>query len=283
MEISLKAYAKINLSLDIVGKREDNYHLIDSIMQTVSIFDRITVSTNSSGCITVNCNGIDNEDNICYFVAKEFFSLTEIKGGADITIDKAIPVSAGMGGGSTDAAAVLVALNKIYDYPLEYNQLKSIALKAGADVPFFLKGGTARATGIGEVLEDVENNLSYALVLVKNGVKKSTKNMYEVLDNRSVDNVIPHTNNLCGALKDNNFEEFCKNIGNDFDALWDNTCLKQELKDYGAYACCLSGSGPTVFAVFKDVNNAIETAAVLRNKYTEVYTAVPVKSSFEFE
>ncbi len=283
MEITLKAYAKINLSLDIVGKREDNYHLIDSVMQTVSLFDTITVSTNSSAIITVDCAGIDNHDNICYFVAKEFFSKTGINDGVNITISKAIPVSAGMGGGSTDAAAVLVALNKIYNYPLDRQELELITLSAGADVPFFLKGGTMRATGIGEKLQPVENSLSYALVFVKNGVKQSTKAMYEILDNRNADNIKPHTAELCSSLMKNDFDAFCKNIGNDFDALWDNTALKQELKQLGAVVSCLSGSGPTVFSVFNDVNCAIEAAAVLRNKYTEVYTAVPVNVSYEFE
>lgn len=283
MEVTLKAYAKINLSLDIVGKRADNYHLIDSVMQTVSLFDSIVVSTNESGSVSVDCNGIDNEDNICYFVAKEFFSTAFINDGVNIKINKAIPVSAGMGGGSTDAAAVLVALNKIYNNPLSKKQLEEIALKAGADVPFFLNGGTSRATGIGEKLETIENNLTYALVFVKNGVKQSTKSMYEVLDNRNADNIKPHTAELCKALNKNDFEAFCDNIGNDFDALWDNTSLKEELKELGARVSCLSGSGPTVFAVFNDVNRAITAAATLRGKYTEVYTAVPVKASYEFE
>ena len=283
MEIALKAYAKINLSLDIVGKREDNYHLIDSVMQTVSLFDRITVSTNPYGDITVECNGIDNQDNICYSAAKEFFNKADITDGANITINKAIPVSAGMGGGSTDAASVLIALNKIYDFPLNETELELIALKCGADVPFFLKGGTMRATGIGEELKAVDNQLSYSLVLVKSGEKQSTKAMYEILDNRSGESLMPHTSKLCDALAKNDFKAFCENIGNDFDVLWDNTALKDELQKLGAVTSCLSGSGPTVFSLFKDVNCALEAAAVLRNRYTQVYTAVPVDTAYEFE
>lgn len=283
MEISLKAFAKINLSLDITGKREDGYHTLDSVMQSVSLFDIVNVTNDNSGIVTVECDGINGEDNICYFAAKHFLEAANINDGVKIRISKAIPVSAGMGGGSTDAAAVLVALNKLYGFPLSDVKLGDIALKLGADVPFFLVGGTARAKGIGEILEPIENNLSYALVLIKKGEKPSTKYMYEEIDNRQNKDKQWYTKSLCDAIIKNDFVRVCESIGNDFDELWDNAALKEELYELGAKKVCLSGSGPTVFGVFENTALALSAAAVMREKYNNVYTAVPTKEAYEFE
>lgn len=282
MEVTLKAYAKINLSLDITGKRNDGYHTLDSIMQTVSLFDLVTVSVNNHGEVSVECDGIQNEDNICYYAAKRFLEKTEINDGVNVKIDKAIPVSAGMGGGSTDAAAVLNALNKIYDYPLKSEELCEIALTLGADVPFFIKGGTMRAAGIGELLTPIYNNLSYTLVILKEGEKPSTKHMYEKIDGRDK-NKNNYTAALIKAIKKNDFEAFTQNIGNDFDELWENQKVKSDLYNLGAKKVCLSGSGPTVFGVFEKTSEALNAAARLRETYNEVYTAVPTDSSFTFE
>ena len=151
--MKVKACAKINLTLDIVGKRCDGYHLIDSVFQSVSIFDELCVEKGDG--ITVKCSvgSIDNKDNIVCKAAEKFFENTKINGGAAIEIKKNIPLAAGLGGGSADAAAVIVALDRLYETKLSNEQICSIGLSVGADVPFCTVGGTARVGGIGEIVE----------------------------------------------------------------------------------------------------------------------------------
>ena len=149
--LKIKAAAKINLSLSVTGRREDGYHNIDTVMQSVSLYDVLTVI--KADKITVECGEMSGEKNIAFKAARLFFEHIETDGGAFIQIEKNIPEEAGLGGGSADAAAVLAGLDRIYNTGLSYETLKALAVRLGADVPFMLRGGTARATGIGEVLE----------------------------------------------------------------------------------------------------------------------------------
>ena len=171
MEIKVLAPAKINLTLDVTGKRPDGYHNILSIMQSVDLYDTITVTDNDSGQITVSCNyeGVPcDEKNICYKAAERFFIATRNEGqGVHIDIDKIIPTQAGLAGGSTDGAAVLMGLNKMFDAFLKPDELQEIAEKIGADVPFCLVGGTKYATGIGTKLQKMPNFLASHIVICK--------------------------------------------------------------------------------------------------------------------
>ncbi|MBR2640543.1 MAG: 4-(cytidine 5'-diphospho)-2-C-methyl-D-erythritol kinase [Oscillospiraceae bacterium] len=180
--ISVKAPAKINLFLDIVGKLPNGYHEIESVMQTVDLFDYVKVEKDDKITVDCNNNAPEGENNIAFKAAKLFFERTEIKSGAKISIDKRIPMQAGMAGGSADAAAVLFGLNKIFGEPLYEEELCEIGAKCGADVPFSIKGGTMLAEGIGEKLSSLPEMADCWLVIVKPDISMSTPESYKYYD-----------------------------------------------------------------------------------------------------
>lgn len=248
----VRAYAKINLTLDIVGKREDGYHLIDSVFQSVGVFDVVRV--NKSNTLSVRCTGIQNEDNIAFRAAKEFFRFTGIKGGAEIEIEKNIPVCSGLGGGSADSAAVIVALNKIYGTSLSKEKLAGIGLKCGADVPFFIYGGTARIGGIGEIVKPLDFAEGFHALLLKEGKKQSTADMYARLD--GVPAQKPSTGEFLEAAAKSGYKEALKYISNAFLPVSEGKSAYEALKSQNPIAVSLSGSGPTYFAIFENEDAA---------------------------
>lgn len=261
------ANAKINFTLDIKGKREDGYHLIDSVMQSVSLSDIVTVEKADKISVVCGDDEITGEKNIAFKAAKEFFEFTGINGGAEITIEKHIPKAAGLGGGSADAAAVVVGLNDLYKTALALKELADIGLKVGADVPFCIAGGTMRATGIGEILETLPHFPKKHIVIVKNGEKLSTKEMYEKID--SGKSLIPKTEDFIKCLLEGEFENALKNTGNAFLGVCSIDNIKELAKDFSPLCVGLSGSGPSVYAIFDCQKSAKEFADHLsRNNLT---------------
>lgn len=278
----LVANAKINFTLDIKGKRDDGYHLIDSVMQSVSLYD--TVNIEKSEEISVSCSDgeISGESNIAFKAAKEFFDFVKINGGADIFIEKRIPKAAGLGGGSADAAAVIVGLDKIYKTELSTEKLCEIGLKVGADVPFCIKGGTVRATGIGEILNPLPNFLKGNIVIVKNGEKLSTKAMYEKIDN--MEKMPSYTDKFIENHIKGETEKALKNCGNAFENVCKIDNIKNIALEFSPICISLSGSGPSVFAVFKEKENAVEFSKRLSKIGFEPYlTATTDVGIKEFE
>ena len=276
VKISLKASAKINLSLYITGKREDGYHTLDGVMQSVSLFDKVTIKKQKG--IVVFCKGLDiaEKDNIAYKAAILFFESANLDGGAKITISKNIPAVAGLGGGSADAAAVLVGLNKLYGEVLNENELLKIALKLGADVPFFIKGGTARAEGIGEKLTKINVNPTLYYIIVKADTKPSTKEMYEKLDSSPY--LKPKTEKLISALKQNSFENIINNTENCFAALYKDSKIL-EFAEAHNIPCCLSGSGPSFFMTFSSKKKAKAVSRELDENGIKAYIVKSTKKS----
>lgn len=276
-----KAYAKINLTLDIIGKRADGYHLIDSVMQSVSLADEITVEKADE--ITVECgkSEICGDNNIAYKAAQSFFYHTSLSGGAKIAIEKQIPLAAGLGGGSADAAAVICALDKIYDTKLSVTELQQIALTVGADVPFCISGGTARVGGIGEEIKPINSCPDCTLILIKHGNKLSTADMYKKID--SAPAVCRNTPNAVDALACGSLDSLSKNIGNAFSTVCYDEKLINDIKSTSPLAVSLSGSGPTVFAVFDDKTKAGAAADKLGRLGYNPIIANPVKCGIEFE
>lgn len=257
--MKLKANAKINLTLDVLGRREDGYHLIDSVFQSVSLCDEVIVEKSDN--ITVRCsdNTLCDESNIAYKAAQKFFKFTKICGGAEITIEKHIPLASGMGGGSADAAAVIVALDKLYNTNLSQDTLCQIGLSVGADVPFCIVGGTARVGGIGEQMISLPNMPDCAILLIKHGQKLSTADMYRKVD--SCPQSAYYTQAVADGIKSGDLTAVCKNVFNAFSSVCDNTELITNIKSTAPLAVSLSGSGPTVFAIYgslRDANNAKE-------------------------
>ncbi len=269
--MKLKANAKINLTLDICGKRADGYHLIDSVMQSISLCDILSIE--KAEVISVKCSDdtLCGDDNIASKAARAFFGFTEINGGADIYIEKHIPKAAGLGGGSADAAAVIVALDKIYETGLSVDDLCKIGLRVGADVPFCIVGGTARVGGIGEQIEKVSPMPKAHFVLSLAGEKQSTAQMYRMID--SAPQLNPYTDKMISAIENKDITAVAKVLSNAFGTVCDYSALKSDFEKTSPLGVSLSGSGPTVFAVYKNSKDADTAANQLESIGKTVYLA----------
>ncbi len=271
--VSIIANAKINLTLGITGKREDGYHLLDTVMQSVSLSDKIIITPAKE--ISVSCKGISikTEENIAFKAAKLFFEETKLNKGAKILIRKNIPAAAGMGGGSADAAAVLIALNNLYNTNLSNEKLEDIALRLGADVPFFIKGGTQRAEGIGEILTPLKNFNKGYFVLAKCEEKPSTAEMYRQVDAENPP--LPDTEAFIKTVQNENYETVAEYFDNSFKCVWKKSETCKKLKEAGALNVALSGSGPTWFSYFINKKSAVKVYKNLKKQNAECYIAKP--------
>lgn len=272
-----KSYAKINLTLDVLGKLDNGYHEIKMIMQSINLFDLVIVDMQPSGIsISTNCSHLpNNSKNIAYKAAELFFKETKTDGGAKILIHKNIPVAAGLAGGSGNAAAVLCALNLLYNTHLSDSELAEIGLMLGADVPYCIFGGTYLAEGIGERLTPLPSAEGLPIVLVKPPVNVSTATIYNNIDSEKN---LPHpdTDAAVSALKSGDTGALCANLFNIMEPVTQNICpqipqIKQTLIDLGACAAVMSGSGPTVFGIFPDNSSAKNAHDILSEKYAEVF------------
>ena len=212
--LTILAPAKLNLSLDIIGTREDGYHLLRSIMKTIAIYD--TIKLKKSDRISLNCNQEEistEEDNLAYRAATAFFETTGIAGGVSITLEKNIPFGAGLGGGSSDAAATLTGLNQLYQTELSLEELSLCGISIGADVPFFLSGGTALIEGIVERYTQLKNFMPCWFVVVKPAFSVNTPEAYQLFD-RLEQVLHPKTDSLINAIMQQDLPSFCQKAGN---------------------------------------------------------------------
>ncbi len=265
------ANAKVNLGLDVVRKRDDGYHEVSMIMQEISLCDELDIDLNDGGIKLeiVNSNLPSDESNIAYRAARLFFEESGIDGGCDMVLKKGIPVCAGMGGGSTDAAAVLKALNKLTGKPFSIGKLAEMGLSLGADVPFCIVGGTAHAIGIGEILFPAIYALNPYIALVKPDIDISTPEAYRAIDTTEFQHPDIHT--ALDAMKNGNMELFKKSTGNAFEYVCASKYpeineIKAHFIKNGAEFSMMSGSGPTVFALFDDKNTAEAAIASYKGK-----------------
>lgn len=282
MAVKAFAPAKINLGLEILGKRADGYHEVDMIMQSIDLCDEINIEVSKDESISVlSDKEIDckPENNIVYKVAKIFFEHTGIKNtGIKISIKKNIPISAGLAGGSTDGAATLVALNSVFDAGLSNSQLMELGAKVGSDIPFCIMGGTAHATGSGIMLKSIDNLNDCCIVVVKPPISVSTKEAYERSDNIK-DKVIHNFDLLEKGIKDNDFNMICKNLFNRFEEVISEDVvfsIKNNLYDLGARGALMSGSGPTVFGIFENERTALNCADKIKKTYPESFCCKPL-------
>ena len=279
--MKLKANAKINLTLDIIGKRADGYHVIDSVFQSISLCDEVCVEKDNELSVECSDNTICDNSNIAYKAAEKFFEYTGLDGGVHITIKKQIPLASGMGGGSADAAAVIVALDKLYETNLSQDELCKIGLLVGADVPFCIVGGTARVGGIGEQMSALPDMPDCAILIIKHGKKLSTADMYKKVD--AYPQTAFYTEVVANALKKGDLDAVCKNVFNAFSDVCDNSELINNIKFTNPLAVSLSGSGPTVFAIYGSVSDAQQASNVLTNKGYSPIIATAAKSGVTIE
>ena len=274
-----KSYAKINLTLDVLGKLPDGYHEVRMIMQTVNLFDLMVVDKVQRGiCISTNCKYIPtNEKNIAYKAAKLFFEKSGISGGVKLLIRKNIPVSAGLAGGSGNAAAVLCALNMLYGMPLEEAVIYELAKNLGADVPYCITGGTCLAEGIGERLTQLSPLPGFPIVLVKPDISISTAEIYKRIDDEQ-DILHPDTDAALDAIKNRDYEKLFGCMQNVMEAVTKKMCpeiskISEDMYKLGAKAALMSGSGPTVYGIFEDNVSAKKALDAISERYKQVFLA----------
>lgn len=262
-KISLKALAKINLGLDVVRRREDGYHEVRMVMQTIHLFDRLNIEKTKDAGISIKTNLFFlpvNENNLIYKAGKLLMDEFNITEGVSVELDKRIPVAAGMAGGSTDAAAMLYGMNKIFDLGLSMQELKDRGVKIGADVPYCLMRGTALAEGIGEKLKSLPPMIKCPVLIAKPQISVSTKFVYENL--RLDENTVhPDIDALIQDIKDKDLHEVCNHMGNVLETVTIPNYpiideIKKKMMNSGAIGAMMSGSGPTVFGLFEDEETA---------------------------
>lgn len=263
--MKINSPAKINLFLHITGKRPNGYHDIHSLMCGVSLYDTLTLDFHASG-ISVACTHPavpEDETNIAYRAARCFLGALHQSGGVGIEIEKRIPVAAGLGGGSSNAAGVLLGLNKHYGHPFSNRELASLALTLGADVPFFIYQKPALATGVGERLAFFDEIQTYSLVLICPEIRVSTADVYKKL-NLGLTNCQQKLKSFPLNMGFNPAHHLC----NDLETVtisWypEISDIKNALLDHGALGSLMSGSGPTVFGIFSDSDQAMKAYEAL--------------------
>jgi len=274
--LTLKAPAKINLFLKILNRRSDGYHGIESLMQKIELFDILHLSKQGEG-ISLSCPGTslpEDQGNLVYRAAEAFFSATGIRAGVRIVLEKNIPIAAGLGGGSSDAATVITGLNNLLNARLGQQQLYDIAQPLGADIPFFVQDcSAALATGIGDSIQQVAPIQGITIVLVNPGFEVSTKWVYENFPLTSNSN--PYILARGRKTSKNIYTRdpgLYKKIGNDLEAVTINRYpgigdIKNKLKKTGAITSLMSGSGPTVFGLFHSEEDAQHSYKLLSEEY----------------
>lgn len=269
----IKANAKINLALDVLGERPNGYHDVKMIMQSVDLYDELNIEKTGDSSIIITCENNElecNESNLIYKAAKRIMEYVGREDGVHIELTKNIPIAAGMAGGSTDAAATLVGLNQLFNYGLSNEELREIGVKLGADIPFCIEGGTYLSEGIGEILTPIEPAPDCYLVIAKPDISVSTKFVY---DNLTLDEHTPHpdVDAMLDAIKAGNLMDVCSNLGNilelvTVDAYPVIADIKRILLEEGAINSLMSGSGPTVFGIFDSKDKAEKSLEVLHKK-----------------
>ena len=277
--IQLKSRAKINLSIDVLGKRKDGYHLVEMIMQTIDLYDRIKISALNEDKIVIKSKSLDiplNDDNIVYKAANLIKNKFNINSGVEIYIEKNIPVAAGMAGGSSNAAGVLVGLNKLWNLGLSEEELKAIGLKLGADVPFCISGQAALAENIGEKLTKIEGLDEDTFILIcKPELFVSTKEIYEEIDSKEIKRR-PDNKLLINLLKEKDIEGLSRNMYNVLEEVTKDKYpvidkIEQIMMQNNALGSMMSGSGPTVFGLYSKLEDAERCKEILLQEFKQVY------------
>ncbi len=279
--IRLKARAKINLGLDVIGRRENGYHDVRMVMQTVGLYDRIIMTKIPEEDIRIKTNiGFlpVNENNLVYKAIMLMKNKYNLKGGIEVDLNKFIPVAAGMAGGSSDAASTLFGMNRLYDLNLPMRELMNMGVEIGADVPYCIMRGTALAEGIGEKLTRLPDMPFCHILIAKPPVNVSTKLVYENLDSTQIQSH-PDIDGIIEAIKLKDVALVASRMGNVLESVTvplypviDN--IKKDMMEHGAINAMMSGSGPTVFGIFLDEQSMVACQQFLRQKgeARQVYT-----------
>lgn len=280
--IEVKAHAKLNLTLDIIGKRDDGYHDLQMVMQAVELHDTVRVARRDCGVeCSIDCAQLPSgEGNIAYKAARCFFDATGIDGGVSIDIEKRIPFAAGMAGGSADAAAVLHAMRSLFAPMMDDAALLEIGARVGSDVPFCLLGGTALAEGRGERLTPLAPMPRVPVVLCKPAFPISTPELFSLVHQGKIKRR-PDTAAMINALSRADADAVAAHLCNVFEDILPEKygevhAIRTQMRALGAKGALMTGSGPTVFGIFDDEDTALHAAETLQEKYPQTFLTYPV-------
>ena len=284
--IVLKSYGKINLGLDVLRRREDGYHEVRMIMQTVGLYDVLTMKKRKDDKIEMTCNLSflpTDERNLVYKAVKLIKDKYHIKDGVEINLSKRIPVAAGMAGGSSNCAAALKGMNQLFDLGLSIDELCEIGVTLGADVPYCIWGGTALSEGIGEKLSRVDAMPDCYILIAKPGISVSTGFVYKNLDLPALSKH-PDIDGMLECLKEKDLTGICNRLENVLETVTIKEYpiiekVKKHLMDQGAKGALMSGSGPTIFAIFEDKKTADDAMESLRSieDIKQAYVVRPIQ------
>lgn len=284
VRIVLEPFAKVNLGLDIVGRRDDGYHEVKMIMQSVDLKDCMTLTVTDEDIVAIMTDSKDipaDDSNIVIKAIKLLKQEYGIKKGISVELKKNIPIAGGMAGGSADAAAALRGMNELFNLKLDDKKLCELGVKLGADVPYCIMGGTMLSEGIGEVLTPLKSAPDCYVAIVKPAFSVSTKKVYEAYDSLSGDRIIhPDIDGLIDAINEGDLYKMCTCMGNSLESVTEKdhpyiTEIKRILEEKGAVKAMMSGSGPTVFAIFDDKDKANSAISVFdNNERIEMTTVV---------
>lgn len=281
MQVTVHAPAKINVTLDIIGTRADGYHLLESLFQSVSIYDTVVAEKAAAGVISLQIAGdgcdCPVEKNTAYKAAKVFFEATGIEGGVHLTLTKRIPQQAGMGGGSADAAGVLWALNTLYEANLTTSRLHRMGAKIGADVPFCVVGGTVMVTGIGDGLDPTFAMPPCHIVVAQPAEGISTKEAYAAVDNATITRRPDHEA-VKRALCQRDLHALCAqavNVFEDATKLEGVADIRRRMEAFSPLCSQMTGSGSCVFAIFEDEDTAKACLEELKQTYPTAFICHP--------
>ena len=284
--IVLKSYGKINLGLDVLRRREDGYHEVRMIMQTVGLYDVLTMKKRKDDQIKMTCNLSflpTDERNLVYKAVKLIKDKYHIKDGVEIKLNKRIPVAAGMAGGSSNCAAALKGMNQLFDLGLSIDELCEIGVTLGADVPYCIWGGAALSEGIGEKLSRVDAMPDCYILIAKPGISVSTAFVYKNLDLQGLKKH-PDIDGMLTCLKEKDLEGICDRLENVLETVTVKEYpiiekVKKHLMEQGAKGALMSGSGPTIFAIFQDkktADNALESLRSIED-IKQAYVVRPIQ------
>lgn len=282
-QIVLKAYAKINLGLDVLGRRPNGYHDVRMIMQSIGLYDRLTLKKMREDEISLSSNMAtlpNNEHNLVYKAIRLMKEEYQITTGVKAELEKRIPVAAGMAGGSTDAAAALIGMNRLFDLHLSRERLMELGAKLGADVPYCVMGGTALAEGVGEILTPLKSMPKCYILIAKPGISVSTRFVYENLE---IDKLSyhPDIDGMMESIEADDLTGITDRLSNVLETVTEKkypiiTKIKNAMLESGAMNSLMSGSGPTVFGIYADKESA-------QNGLSKVREIEMVRNSFVVE
>ena len=288
-EIYIKARAKVNLSLEVLGKREDNYHNLESVFQKINLYDEIYIKKiqEKDFRLKINVKELDSKENIIYKAYRKLKEQYKVINGIEVIVNKKIPMQAGMAGGSTDCAAFIIAMNKLFKLKLSKEEMEALGKSLGADVVPCFYNKAIKAEGIGDMITTIDTDFKYYMVIIKPEIACNTKEMYQKLDTEKDIQQLHTSENIIKALENKDIQLLTNNLYNVFEEVVQEKQsiqeIKKELLNNGALQALMTGSGSCVYGIFKDKQSAKNAYITLKERYqTYICTSYNMKKGEMF-